>query len=198
MDMVAREQAIILKPKEEWAKIKSEPTPVAQIFTSYAAILTLIPAVAQFIGFAFIGSRVLSFGVIKMGVGAALLRTILYYVFALASAYVFGLVINALAPNFGSKQGVENAMKLAVYSITPAWIGGIFYIIPALGILSWLASLYGLYVLYLGFAAPMMDTPKEKVMSFFVVSIIVVIVLMVVVALILGAIFTVGSITTGL
>ncbi|MCJ7564438.1 MAG: YIP1 family protein [Candidatus Aminicenantes bacterium] len=195
MDLVSRAQAIILKPKEEWVKIKGEPAPVTQLFTSYAAVLALIPAIAQFIGYALIGTRVLTFGVIRMNIGSALLRMVLYYIFALASVYVFGLVINALAPSFGSKQNAENAMKLAVYSMTPAWVGGIFYAIPALWILATLASLYGIYILYLGFATPMMDTAKDKVVGYLVVSFIVMIVLTVVVGLILSALFVVGSVS---
>ena len=195
MDLVSRAQAIILKPKEEWVKIKGEPTPATQLFTSYAAVLALIPAIAQFIGYALIGTRVLTFGVIRMNIGSALLRMVLYYIFALASVYVFGLVINALAPSFGSKQSAENAMKLAVYSMTPAWVGGIFYTIPALWILATLASLYGIYILYLGFATPMMDTAKDKVVGYLVVSFIVMIVLTVVVGLILSALFVVGSVS---
>ncbi len=47
MDLVQRVQAIILKPKEEWVKIKSEQMTVNQLFMSYAVILAAIPAVAQ-------------------------------------------------------------------------------------------------------------------------------------------------------
>jgi hypothetical protein len=192
MNLVARAQAIILKPKEEWVKIKGESTPVAQLFMGYAAILAAIPAIAQFIGYGLIGIRVPFAGVYRFALGTSLLRAIIYYVLILVSAYVFGMVINALAPSFGSKPSVENAMKLAVYSMSPAWIGGVFYIIPALGVLAILASLYGLYVLYLGFSSPMMDTPKDKVLGYLVVCIVVVAVLMFVVGLVLGAVFAVG------
>jgi hypothetical protein len=192
MDLVSRTQAIILKPKEEWVKIKGEKTSIALLFTTYAAILALIPAVAQFIGFGLIGRHIPFYGPYKEPIGRALFHAILFYVFTLVATYVFGLVINALAPSFGSKQSMENAMKLAVYSMTPGWIAGIFYIIPALGFLALIAGIYGLYVLYLGFATPMMETAKEKVMGFFIVSLVVYVVLMVVIALILGAIFTVG------
>ena len=192
MNLVARVQAILLKPKEEWVKIKGESTPISQLFTSYAVLLAAIPAIAQFIGYGLIGTRVLTFGVIRMGIGQALFRAILYYVTALLSAYIFGMVINALAPSFGSKPSAENAMKLAVYSMTPAWIGGIFYIIPALSVLAVIASLYGLYVMYLGFATPMMETPKEKVMGYAIVSWIVIIVIMVVISVVLGLIFVFG------
>jgi len=195
MDLVARAQAIILKPKEEWVKIKGESTTVVQLFTSYAMLLAAIPAIAQFIGNGLVGRKIPFAGWVRFPIGSAIFQAILYYVFTLASVYVFGIVINALAPSFGSKQDPVTAMKLAVYSMTPMWIGGIFYIIPFLGFLAWLASLYGLYVLYLGFDNPLMDTPKEKVVGYLLVSIVVIVVLSLVVALVLGAIFTVGTIS---
>ena len=194
MNLVARAQNILLKPKEEWVTIKGESIPIPQMFMGYAALLAAIPAIAQFIGRGLIGMRVLSFGVFRWPIGQALLWAIFTYVTSLATAYIFGIVINALAPNFGSKPNLENAMKLAVFSMTPAWIGGVFYIIPSLGIIAALAGLYGLYILYLGFATPMMDTPKEKVVGYLVVSFVVVAVLMVVFSLILGAIFAVGRV----
>jgi len=195
MDLVARAQAILLKPKEEWVKIKGESTPIAQLFTSYAVLLAAVPAVAQFIGNGLVGKRIPFVGWVRFPIGSALFQAILYYVFTLVSVYVFGIVINALAPSFGSKQSMENAMKLAVYCMTPMWIGGVFYIIPFLGFLAILASLYGLYILYLGFDNPLMDTPKEKVLGYLIVCIVVVVVLSLVVALVLGAIFTVGTIS---
>jgi len=106
---------------------------------------------------------------------------------------VAGLIINALAPSFASKQNMEAAMKLAVYALTPSWIAGVLYIIPALSILVGLAGLYGLYILYLGFQAPMMETPKEKVMSYFLVSLVVMVVLWLVIGLIIGSVFALGA-----
>lgn len=194
MDLVARVQAIALKPKEEWAKIKAETTTVQKLFTSCAMILAAIPAVAQFIGYGLIGRRYPFVGLVRMGLGTSLLRAVFSYVFSLVTVYVFALIIKALAPTFSSAPNQLNAMKLAVYSMIPAWVAGVLYIVPFLEWLVILASLYGLYVLYLGFAAPMLDTPKEKVMGYLVVSIVVVIVLSVVVAMILGAIFTVGGV----
>jgi len=193
MDLVSRVKAIILKPKEEWVKIKAETATVSELFTSYAMILAGIPAVAQFIGYSLIGRRYPFVGLIRMGIGTSLLRAVISYVFSLVTVYILALVINALAPTFSSAQNQISALKLAVFSMTPGWIAGILYLIPYLEWLAVIASLYGLYVLYLGFATPMMDTPKEKVMGYLVVSIVVVIVLSVVVALILGAIFAVGG-----
>lgn len=187
MDLVKRAQGIILKPQEEWAKIKDEPTTVPQLFTQYAVILAAIPAVAMFIGWALIGFKVPFSGVSWTGRG--LMYAISSYILGLVSVYVFGFVINALAPNFASTQNLTAAMKLAVFSMTPAWVAGIFHLIPALSILVAIASLYGIYVLYLGFSHPLMGTPKEKVVTYLVVSAVVMIVLMFVVSAILGAAF---------
>jgi len=195
MDLVQRVQAIILKPKEEWVKIKSEQMTVNQLFMSYAVILAAIPAVAQFIGFGLIGHKVPFVGWYRFSLGTALLRAIFSYILSLAAVYVFAIVINALAPNFSSAQNLPNAMKLAVFSMIPGWVAGVLNIVPDLGFLVILASLYGLYVLYLGFATPMMETPKEKVMGYFVVCIVVAVVLMAVAGLIVGAMFAVRGVT---
>jgi len=194
MDIVSRAKGIILKPKEEWESIKKEEMSPAQLFTSYAVILAAIPAVASFIGRALIGQRIPFYGWHRVSIGSAFLYAILFYVFTLASVYVLGIVINALAPTFSSTKNNSNAMKLAVYCMTPYWVAGVLYIIPLLGILVILASLYGIYVLYLGFSHPLLDTPKEKVAGYLIVSIIIMIVLMVIIGVILGAIFAVSAI----
>jgi hypothetical protein len=170
MNLVARVQAILLKPKEEWVKIKDEPTTIQQLFIPYAVILAAIPAVAQFLGTAlFLGFR------IPGGGGSWMTRAFLYsifsYIMSLVVVYVLGFIINALAPNFSSAQSLPLAMKLAVYSMTPAWLMGIF-------------------------TTPVMGTPKEKVTGYFVVSLVVAIVLMFVVSIILGTVFAIRGIMT--
>jgi len=193
MNLMARVQGICLKPKEEWIKIRGESTPVKTLFLQYVIPLAAIPAAAQFIGYGLIGVRVPFFGNLRLPFGAAIVRALLTFVLTAAAAYVAGLIINALAPSFASKQNMEAAMKLAVYALTPSWIAGVLYIIPALSILVGLAGLYGLYILYLGFQAPMMETPKEKVMSYFLVSLVVMVVLWLVIGLIIGSVFALGA-----
>ena len=50
-------------------------------------------------------------------------------------------------------------MKLAVYSMTPAWLVGVFLLIPALGILG-ILGLYGLYLFWVG-APTLMENFQE-------------------------------------
>jgi hypothetical protein len=193
MNLVARAQAIILKPKDEWAKIKGEPTSVMQLITGYAVPLAAISYVAMFIGEALIGYRLPFVGWVRIPIGRALLHAVFFYILALVSVYAWGFIINALAPTFGSKPNLENAMKLAVYSATPLWIGGVFNLLPFLNWLGLILGLYGLYVLYLG-VAPMMETPQDKVVGYLVVSIVVYVVIFAIVAVVMGAIFAVGTI----
>jgi len=192
MELIPRVQGILLKPKVEWEKIKGEKTTIAQLYTSYVIFLAAIPAIAQFIGYGIVGIRIPFVGWYRFGLVNSLVRSVVYYALTLAAVYVVALVINALANSFGSKPNMENAFKLAVYTMTPSWVAGALYIIPALAILVLLAAIYGAYILYLGLSAGIMETPKDKVAPYTGVIIVVAFVVMLVIGLILGAIFSVG------
>lgn len=193
MDLVTRVQGILLRPKEEWPKIKEESQSVSQILTSYVMILAAIPAIAQFIGYGIVGHRIPFYGWYRMGIGTALVRGILSYVLTVASVYLLHIIINALAPTFSSKQNPESAMKLAAYAMTPGWVAAALGIIPMLYVLVMIASLYGVYILYLGLDSNLMETPKEKMVSYLVVVIVITFVIMFVIGAILSALFTVGA-----
>ncbi len=75
-------------------------------------------------------------------------------------------------------------MKLVAYSYTPAWLGGVFALIPALGITTLLLAIYGFYVLY---AAPVVNVPKERAVTFTATLVIAVIVVFIVTSAIIGA-----------
>jgi len=172
MDFVQRAQSILLRPKEEWVKIKAEPTTPAGLFTSYVMILAAIPAVFQFLGNVLVGQRLPLVGAFRWPIGRALGYAVVSYALALVGVYVFALVIDALAPTFSSAKNLTSALKLSAYSMTPGWVAGVFYVIPGLWALGLVASLYGLYVLYLGFDTPMMETPKPKIAGYMVLSIV--------------------------
>jgi hypothetical protein len=196
MDIVSRVQAILLKPKEEWVTIREESTTVAQLFTSYAMIVAAIPAVSQFIGLAILGRQIPFRGMVRYGFGTAFFYAIFSYIATLLTAYILGIVISALASSFASKQDQVSAMKLSVYSMTAAWVAGILHIIPVLRMLAWIGFFYGLYILYLGFSAELMETPKDKVLTYFFVSLAVALAVTIVLNLILGAIFLVGAVSS--
>ncbi len=187
--MIERIKNILISPKTEWVKIKGEPAGVGQVFTGYAIPLALIPAVFGFLGRALIGMNFGLLGSIRIPLAYSLAWAIVYYILSLVMLYVFALVINALAPSFGSKPDMTNAVKLVVYSMTPAWIASVLNIFPILGILVFLAGLYGLYILYVGFE-PMMETPKDKVLVYFIIAIVVFLVAYFIVGAISGLVIT--------
>lgn len=187
MNIVQRVQSILLKPKKEWPKIKAEPTTIAEIFTSYVMILAALPAGFQFLGNLLVGKRLPLVGVFRWPIGRAISYAVVSYILALVSVYVFALIINELAPTFSSAKNMTHALKLSAYSMTPGWVAGVLYIIPGLWVLGIVASLYGLYLLYLGFDTPMMDTPKDKIPGYMALSIVVVVVLYVVLGIVNGA-----------
>jgi hypothetical protein len=151
MILVERIKAILLTPRSEWLVIEGEPGDPAFLFTSYVAILAAIPAVCGFIGMSILG---------RFGIVAGIVAAIVQYLLAFVMVYVMGLVIDALAPTFDGQKNPENALKLAVYSMTPAWLVGVFSLIPGLGILG-ILGLYGLYLLWVGLP-PLMKAPEEK------------------------------------
>lgn len=118
---------------------------------------------------------------------AAVVGGILTYILSIAAVYVTALVINALAPNFASKPSEIQAFKLAAYAQTPGLIAGILNIIPGLGILVLIASLYGLYILYLGIPE-LMETPKDKALIYTIAIIVVMIVISFIIGTIVGAV----------
>ena len=172
MDVVQRVQAILLRPREEWVKIKGETATVSGLFRSYAMILAAVPAAAQFIGRLAFRSEIPYIKVPDWTVGRALANAVVSYLLSLAMVYLFAVILNTLAPNFSSIPHISNAMKLAVYSMTPFWVAGVLYVIPRLGVLVALAGLYGLYLLYLGIETPLMETPKDHALGFLGVSVI--------------------------
>jgi small-conductance mechanosensitive channel len=188
--MIERIKNILFSPKTEWEKIKTETTNTMQVFTGYAIPLALITPIFGLLGLAIIGQRY-GFGpisgVFRIPFTYAIVWGVVYYILNLVALFVEGIVINALANPFGSKPSAINALKVAVYSATPGLLAGVFQVIPALGILAFLCSLYGLYLLYLGLPV-MMETPKDKLIGYFVVIIIVMIVLYFVVGAIAGAV----------
>jgi Yip1 domain len=181
--LVDRVKAILLSPRTEWDVIETEPATVASLYSNYIIPLAAIPAIAGFIGFSIIGLNVLGTS-IRVSMSSGIAGAIVRYALALAGVYVVALVIDSLAPTFGGTRNKVQALKVAAYSSTAAWVAGIFVIIPALGILG-ILGLYSLYLLYLGLPK-LMKAPQEKAMGYTVVVVVVAIVVFVVIGAITG------------
>jgi hypothetical protein len=172
--LVERVKNILMTPGAEWDRIDSEQTTIKQLFTGYVMILAAIPSVCGFIGGTVVGVAGFHTPIVTGLVGA-----IVTYALALASVYVTGLIIEALAPSFGGEKNQIQAFKVAAYAPTASWIAGVFGLIPMIAILAIIGGLYSLYLLYLGLPK-LMKTPADKALPYTAVVIVVAIVVSIV------------------
>ena len=179
MNLVSRAKAILMTPKQEWAAIDSEPLDVTALLTGYVIPLALIGPIARFIGFSVLGFG----GILRMSIGWGISQAIASFILAILGVFVLGWVVNALAPNFGATQSMPQAIKLSAYSMTAAWVAGIFYLIPSLSLLAVIGALYSLYLFYVGLPT-LMKSPADKTPAYAVVVIIACIVLYVIIGMI--------------
>jgi len=182
MNLVDRAKNIITTPKAEWQAVAAEEPNTQQIFVGYVLPLALIPTVANIIGWGLIGMGFMTS--FEWGIAMGLVQ----FVSAFVAVYVTAFVADALAPNFGSQKNLGRAVQLVAYSATPAWVAGILNIVPPLGWLASLVGLYSLYLLYLGLPHTM-RTPQDKVVVYLIVTIAVLILVYIILGAILSAIF---------
>lgn len=177
-DILARARAILLWPRTEWPAIAQEGTDVGTLFARYALPLAAIPPLCKLIGW----SLLLSY----MGFGIGLASALLSYGLGLAGIGVLALIACRLAPLFEGEPDMVQAFKLIVYSATPSWLGGVFRLVPGLGILSVLMSLYSIYLLYTG-ARPLLAVPEDRVVGYTFAVIVMAVIVFLLVAVILTA-----------
>jgi hypothetical protein len=187
MSIVERVKRIMLSPREEWPVIDAEPATVGSIYSGYVIPLSALPAIATFIGLSVIGVGAFGFHY-RVPIGTGLGGMVTRFVLGLVGVYVVALVIDALAPTFGGTKNPIAALKVSAYSYTAAWVGGILMIIPALGIITLLVSLYCFYLLYTGLPV-LMKSPADKAVGYTAVVVIVTIVIYIVIGYIVTALF---------
>src|SRR3546814_8308964 len=90
---------------------------------------------------------------------------------AFVGVWVLAWIINALAPTFEATRNPVQAMKVAAYSATAAWVAGVFQIVPSLGWIGAILGLYSLYLLYLGLPI-LMKAPAAKAMAYTLATIV--------------------------
>ena len=174
MDIINRVKNILVSPKTEWTAIEAENEPHVKLFTTYVVPLSLISAIAAFIGYGVIGMSI--FGVriasIELGIRMAIVQLILM----LVGVYLTAFIINILADNFGAKKDLNRAFSLVAYSYTAMFVAGVFLLLPSLSWITTITGIYSLYLLYIGLQ-PMMKAPANKQLIYFVVTLLVMLVI---------------------
>jgi hypothetical protein len=164
MNVARRARAILADPVREWAAIESEPGDPAYVLSRYVTVLALVPAVFSFIGACIVGVILPNAGLVRAPLFNGLFGAILGYVLSCAIVLILGILINLVAPLFGGRRDFDSAFKLAVYSFTPAWLAGIFLVLPGLQFLT-LTGLYGAYILWLGLPL-LIKSPGRQSLAF--------------------------------
>lgn len=173
-----RVKNILVSPKSEWQTIAGESATTQSLYTGYVIPLAAIRPVCSFVGLSLIGVSWFG-GHFRVPIASGIAHAVLDFVLTLVAVYVLALIIDALAPTFGGQKDQTQALKVSVYSATPAWLAGVFYLVPALSILG-LLGLYSLYLLYLGLPA-LMKAPQDKALGYTAVVVVAAIVIFVVV-----------------
>jgi Yip1 domain len=184
--MIDRVKNILLTPKQEWPVIEPEPTTAGQLYTGYVIPLAALSAVLTLIHMSVIGVSVPFLGNIRTPILSGLTYAVVTFVFSLLGLYIVSLIINGLAPTFGGVRDQRQALKTAAYAFTPAWLAAVFGLLPVLStLLSLIAGLYGIYLLYLGLPV-VMKAPTEKAVGYTVT----VVLCTILVGIVLGALLS--------
>ena len=154
--LIGRVKAIMFSPQTERPIIAQDVGETRMRLALYVAVLALIPAISGFVG----GSMIGGFTPIDLGFKDAAVG----YILAFVSIGIVAASIRALAPTFEADKTTRNALKLAVYSYTPAWLAGIFLLIPGLSFLG-ILGFYGFYLLSLGLPV-LMRAPRDKALPY--------------------------------
>jgi hypothetical protein len=162
--LIARVQAILLRPKSEWPVIAREPDTAASLYKQYVMILAAIPALAGFLRGSLIGYADQYLGTSRMDIGAGLSGIVVEYALTLAAVYVLALIIDSTAPLFGAKRDPMQALKLSAYSQTATWVASAGKLLPhALSLmLIFFATVYGVYLLYVGLPHTMKSSERRS------------------------------------
>jgi hypothetical protein len=175
MALMNRVKAILLTPKTEWPVIDGESTSVGALYMGYIMPLAAIGPICSIVGWTVFGMSMPFMASYRVPIGFAVRNAAFQYVGALVGTFVLALIIDALAPTFGGTKNQIQALKVAAYSATAAWVVGVFGLIPSLGFLG-ILGLYSLYLLFLGLPI-LMKAAADKAMGYTLVVIVVAIVL---------------------
>ncbi len=158
---------LITNPGDFFAEVREEPTTLKEMILNYAVFLAAIPAIANFIGYGLIGRSFMGYTV-RYPMQYAIPYAIVWFVASIALLVGVSFIASKLADSFGGSVSVDQAGKAVIYSYTPGWVAGVFFIFLPLAPLAFLGGLYGLYLLYMA-TDKLLDIPKEKQVGYFVV-----------------------------
>jgi len=164
--ILARIKNLFMTPKTEWPMIAAEPSSLTQLCLGYVAPLTAWAALMSLVHLTLLGTR-LPFGTLeRVPLASGLSLAAWTFVASFIGLFLVGVVVNVFAPTFGGTRDQMQALKVAAYSLTPAYCGSVLALSPVLpGLLQFIVLCYGLYVLYLGLPV-LMRAPQTRALGY--------------------------------
>jgi hypothetical protein len=157
---------MLVRPGRTWDAVADEPVDERELLARYAAPLAAIPAVCGALGSLVFGFRLAEVGLRQSPV-AVLCKAVAGYALTLVCVWLLARFVALLAPRFGGTGDAGQAMKLAAYSGTAAWVGGVFDLYPPLSLsVSLLAGLWSLHALYLGLPKLTRSDPERTLVFY--------------------------------
>jgi hypothetical protein len=157
--LLSRAYGLLREPKKEWEQIRAEETTIPSILLGYVAPLAAIPPICDLIGSSLFNQM------LAVEPGAALIRAVVTWVVSIGLVFFLGVLVNVLADNFDGDRNDLAAQKIAAYSLTPAFLSGVFSLWPPL----WWVSLFALaamvYIMYRGLPI-LMKAPPDRALSY--------------------------------
>lgn len=157
--ILSRAYGLFRDPKGEWRQIKAEETTIPSIMIGYVAPLAAIPPVCDLIG------STLFNRMLEVAPAEAVVRGFVTWVVSIALVFLLGLLIDTLADNFDADRDDLSAQKIAAYSLTPAFLSGVFSLWPPL----WWLSLFALgamvFLMYRGMPI-LMKAPEDRALGY--------------------------------
>jgi hypothetical protein len=157
--ILSRAWGLLREPKKEWEQIRAEVTTVPNILMGYVAPLAAIPPVCDLIGQSVFNQA------LQVDFGQALIRAAVTWLVSIGLVFFLGVLINVVADNFDADKDDLAAQKIAAYSLTPAFLSGVFSLWPPLWWLSLLALAAMVFLMFRGLPI-LMRAPEETALGY--------------------------------
>lgn len=157
--ILSRAFGLLREPQKEWEQIRAEETTTQNILVGYVAPLAAIPPICDLIGQSLFNQA------LQSDFGQALIRAAVTWIVSVGLVFFLGVLINVVADNFEADKDELGAQKIAAYSLTPAFISGVFSLWPPLWWLSLFALAAMVHLMYRGLPI-LMRAPRETALGY--------------------------------
>jgi hypothetical protein len=157
--ILSRAWGLLREPKKEWEQIRAEETTIPSILIGYVAPLAAIPPICDLIGQSAFNHA------LQVDFGQALIRAVVTWIVSIGLVFFLGVLINVVADNFEADKDDLAAQKIAAYSLTPAFLSGVFSLWPPLWWLSLFALAAMVFLMYRGLPI-LMRAPEETALGY--------------------------------